>query len=116
MSQHKSNSLQCGTVRIPQNAGMTHTSGLALKHLRRRAWMLFSLAVVSLAVAYGAESVQFPENFRLWVHVGTGVILPGGNPSLKSEEGMHHVFANQKAVDGYASGEFPDGSVIVYEL
>lgn len=29
---------------------------------------------------------------------------------------MHHVFANQKAVDGYASGEFHDGSVIVYEL
>ena len=33
-----------------------------------------------------------------------------------SEEGMHHIFANQKAVDGYSSGDFPDGSIIVYEL
>ena len=29
---------------------------------------------------------------------------------------MHHIFANQKAVDGYASGDFADGSMIVYEL
>ena len=29
---------------------------------------------------------------------------------------MHHIFANPKAVDGYASGDFADGSVIVYEL
>lgn len=60
--------------------------------------------------------MQFPEGFRRWVHVGTGVILAGPNPMLKSEEGMHHIFANAKAVEGYASGDFPDGSVIVYEL
>jgi hypothetical protein len=29
---------------------------------------------------------------------------------------MHHIFANQKAVDGYSSGNFADGSIIVYEL
>ena len=29
---------------------------------------------------------------------------------------MHHVFANPKAVDSYSSGDFADGSVIVYEL
>jgi len=29
---------------------------------------------------------------------------------------MHHIFANQKAVDGYASGNFAEGSVVVYEL
>ena len=117
MSQQKLNSSQYGSVRIRQNAGMTtHTSNLSPNHLRRRAWILVSLAALSLTVAYGAETVQFPGNFRLWVHVGTGVILPGTSPSLKSEEGMHHVFANQKAVDGYASGAFADGSVIVYEL
>jgi len=42
--------------------------------------------------------------------------LPGTNPQLKSEEGMHHVFANAKAADAYTTGDFPDGSVIVYEL
>ena len=59
--------------------------------------------------------MQYPEGFRRWVHVGTGVILPGG-PIPESEQGMHHIFANQKAVDGYSSGDFSDGSIIVYEL
>ena len=59
--------------------------------------------------------MHYPEGFRRWVHVGTGVILPGG-PIPTSEQGMHHIFANSKAVEGYASGAFPDGSMIVYEL
>jgi len=75
----------------------------------------FLLTAVSLAVVFGAESAQYPGDFRRWVHVGTGVILPGGTIP-ESEQGMHHIFANPKAVDGYASGEFPDGSIIVYEL
>jgi hypothetical protein len=73
------------------------------------------LTALFLSVFYGSESVQYPENFRRWVHVGTGVILPGG-PLPESEQGMHHIFANPKAVDGYASGDFADGAVIVYEL
>lgn len=76
---------------------------------------LLSLTALFLSVFYGAESVRYPENFRRWVHVGTGVILPGG-ALPESEQGMHHIFANPKAVDGYASGDFADGSVIVYEL
>jgi hypothetical protein len=69
-----------------------------------------------MVVIHAAETVQWPDNFRRWVHIGTGVILPGGDPKLMSEEGMHHIFANEKAVDGYASGKFADGAIIVYEL
>jgi hypothetical protein len=78
--------------------------------------LLAAAAVLPLSTLYGAHSLQFPDNFRRWVHVGTGVILPGANPQLMSEEGMHHIFANPKAVEGYATGDFPDGSIIVYEL
>jgi Cytochrome P460 len=78
--------------------------------------LLATATLVSLNALYAAESVQYPDNFRRWVHVGTGVVLPGVNPQLKSEEGMHHVFANEKAVEGYSSGDFRDGSIIVYEL
>jgi hypothetical protein len=85
--------------------------------LRTRTWVPLSLvlAALSLSLLYGAESVQYPDGFRRWVHVGTGVILPGGTLP-ESEQGMHHVFANPKAADGYASGDFADGSIIVYEL
>jgi hypothetical protein len=75
-----------------------------------------SAAALSWSASHAAESVQYPDNFRRWVHVGTGVIVPGANPQLKSEEGMHHIFANEKAVEGYPSGDFADGSIIVYEL
>jgi hypothetical protein len=78
--------------------------------------LLAAAAVLPMSILYGADSAQFPDHFRRWVHVGTGVVLPGANPQLMSEEGMHHIFANQKAVDGYASGNFADGSIIVYEL
>jgi hypothetical protein len=80
----------------------------------RRTHLLASTALL-LSVWCSAESVQYPDNFRRWVHVGTGVILPGSTLP-ESEQGMHHIFANQKAVDGYASGDFADGAVIVYEL
>jgi hypothetical protein len=82
----------------------------------RSVLMLLSFAAITLSVLHGAESAQFPADFRRWVHVGTGVILPGATPQLASEEGMHHVFANAKAADGYSSGDFADGSIIVYEL
>jgi len=88
----------------------THTSNPRLTHFRRSAWILLSLAALC-----ATESVQYPENFRRWVHVGTGVILPGGSLP-ESEQGMHHIFANPKATGGYASGDFADGSTIVYEL
>jgi Cytochrome P460 len=85
-------------------------------HFLRSTLMFVALAALSLTVLHSDEGVQFPDGFRLWVHVGTGVILPSDNPMLKSEEGMHHVFANAKAADAYGMGDFPDGSVLVYEL
>jgi hypothetical protein len=94
----------------------THAFKSGLTFFRRNTWIWLAFAALSLGMLYAAESVQFPDTFRLWVHVGTGVIMPGANPQLTSEEGMHHIFANQKAVDGYASGDFADGSIIVYEL
>jgi hypothetical protein len=93
----------------------THISNSRLAHIRRSALALLTLAVLSLTVLYAAESVQYPENFRRWVHVATGVIMPGGQLP-ESEQGIHHVFANQKAIDSYASGDFADGAIIVYEL
>jgi hypothetical protein len=85
--------------------------------VKRAMWTLLAGAtILSLSTLYAAEPVQFPDNFRRWVHVGTGVILPGANPKLMSEEGMHDVLANEKAIAGYLSGDFSDGAIIVYEL
>jgi hypothetical protein len=85
--------------------------------VKRAVWNLLAGAtILSMSTLYATEPEQFPGSFRRWIHVGTRVILPGANPKLTSEEGMHHVFANEKATAGYPAGTFSDGSIIVYEL
>jgi len=84
--------------------------------MKTKAIALLAFAAVLLVGALWAESVEFPSNFRHWVRVGTGVVLPNADAKLMTEEGMHDIFANQEAVKGYASGDFPDGSIVIYEL
>lgn len=80
-----------------------------------------SLATIALAVAFlppaaaGAAEVAFPEGWRDWKHVKSMVIEPG-HPLWESFGGIHHIYANPKAVQGYRSSTFPDGSVIVFDL
>jgi hypothetical protein len=47
---------------------------------------------------------------------GTNAHRLARRPLPESEQGMHHIFANQKGIDGYSSGDLADGSLIVYEL
>jgi len=93
-----------------------HRSTHHQKHFLRSTLTIVALATAAITFLHSDEGVQFPDGSRRWVHVGTGVILPSDNPMMKPEEGMHHVFANAKAADAYATGDFPDGSVLVYEL
>src|SRR5581483_3357031 len=87
-----------------------------LRRMPKAMLPLLAGAMLPLSALCAADSVQYPDNFRHWMHVHTAVLMPGTNPQLASEEGMRHIFANPEAVGGYASGEFPDGSIIVYEL
>ena len=57
----------------------------------------------------------FPGGFRNWVHVKSATVT-SAHPAYATEGGLHHIYANSKAAEGYASGKFPDGSVIAYEL
>jgi hypothetical protein len=38
------------------------------------------------------------------------------SPAFATEAGIHHIYANGKAMEGYDTGKFPDGSIIVYDL
>lgn len=61
------------------------------------------------------ESVPFPEGYRNWLHVKSMLIQPGHaleNPF----QGIHHVYANGKAARGLKSGNYADGSVLVFDL
>jgi len=61
------------------------------------------------------DEVPYPEGYRLWTHVKTGLVGPS-NPNFQFSGGYHHIYANQKAMQGYDSGYFPEGSVIVFDV
>lgn len=59
--------------------------------------------------------VSYPEGYRAWQHVKS-MVIQAGHPLHASFGGIHHLYANAKAMSGYRSGSFPDGSIIVFDL
>ena len=47
---------------------------------------------------------------------GSSLLVGPQSPAFASEGGIHHIYANAKALEGYETGKFPDGSMIVYDL
>jgi hypothetical protein len=82
-----------------------------------RRLILASLAAAGLAAAGATDTppVPYPDGYRAWTHVKSMVIREG-HPLYASFGGIHHLYANAKALEGYRTGRFPDGSVIVFDL
>ena len=57
------------------------------------------------------NEVLYPEGFRQWTHIKTKVV---GKQNHNS--GFNHIYANDKAMEGYVSGKFPEGSVLVFDV
>jgi hypothetical protein len=58
--------------------------------------------------------IPYPEGFRKWTHIKTTLTGFNNIPQKKFDD-FHHIYANEKAMLGYYSGHFPDGSVIVFD-
>lgn len=58
--------------------------------------------------------VPFPVEYRKWAVVRSVVVGPE-NKNFSINGGFHHYYANEKAVEGFRTGHFPDGSVVVDE-
>ena len=88
----------------------------SFRSTRHATAVLFLLAVVGSGVAATAmDAVPYPAGYRHWTHVKSGLINPG-HPSHARFGGLHHIYANAPAMDGYARGTFPDGAVLVFDL
>ena len=78
--------------------------------------LLIVAAVTSLISGLGGAKVDYPEGYRDWTHIKT-LILEKGHPLYESFGGIHHIYANKKALAGYRSNyKFKDGAVIVFDL
>ena len=72
------------------------------------------VAMSTPTLAAGA-AVDYPAGYRAWTHVKSMILEPG-HPLYASFGGLHHLYANDKAMRGYRAGRFPDGAVIVFDL
>ena len=77
--------------------------------------LTISLFLVAVCVAAAPAEVPYPANYRSWTHVKSMIIEPG-HALHASFGGIHHLYANDKAMQGYRSGRFPDGAIIVFDL
>ena len=80
---------------------------------------LTTLALLSIfaSTALRADSVPvpYPKGFRSWFHTKSMLIEPGHaleNPF----QGIHHIYANEKALNGLKTGHYPDGAILVFDL
>ncbi len=44
------------------------------------------------------------------------MIIEPGHPLEQPFQGIHHVYGNEKAIQGLVSGNYSDGSVLVFDL
>ena len=79
-------------------------------------FMLAALLASTATIALTDDSqVPYPEGYRDWHHVKS-MVIEEGHPLYGAFGGIHHLYANDTAMEGYLKGAFPDGSVIVFDL
>lgn len=78
--------------------------------------ILGSLATAAIGAQTppAAPVIPFPGDYRSWQHVRT-IVVGAEHRSFASRGGIHHYYANAKAVEGYRTGRFPNGSIVVDE-
>lgn len=74
-----------------------------------------ALSTSPLLFAADPPPVAYPEGYRQWTHVKS-MVINQGHPLYAAFGGIHHLYANKKAEQGYKTGKFPDGSVIAFDL
>ena len=75
---------------------------------------LICASVTASALAADPQ-VPYPQGYRNWHHVKS-MVIEDAHPQLAAFGGIHHLYANDKAMKGYRGKHFPDGSVIIFDL
>ena len=79
---------------------------------RLRAVLLVAVGVAS--AGDGGAPVLFPAEYPKWA-VARSLVVGPDSKRFATNGGFHHYYANEKAMEGFRTGQFPDGSVVVDE-
>ena len=81
-----------------------------------KARILATFGAAMTAGALAAEpQVPYPDGYRDWHHVKS-MVIEEGHQLYSAFGGIHHIYANDKALNGYRKGSFPDGAVLIFDL
>jgi hypothetical protein len=58
--------------------------------------------------------IAYPEGYRNWMHIKSGIVAPDHQNILY--RGFNQVYANEKAMQGYRTRNFPHGTVSVFDV
>ncbi|HZF40506.1 MAG TPA: cytochrome P460 family protein [Blastocatellia bacterium] len=61
------------------------------------------------------DAVPYPVGYRQWAHVKSTIIGPKSSLYEKIG-GIQHIYANEKGMEGYGAGRFPEGSILIYDF
>ena len=80
-----------------------------------RRLMMAVTVLVAIPASGAPDAVPYPAGYRDWQHVKS-MVIQRGHPLHEAFGGIHHLYANRKALEGYGRGRFADGSIIVFDL
>ena len=61
-----------------------------------------------------SDQVAYPDGYRTWSHVKSTMVGPT-HKNFAMLGGFQHIYANEAAMTGYRTRNFPEGSVIVFD-
>lgn len=108
-SRRKRTARWFGAVALATASGVLAAGGFAEADPRNAA------TAAAATAAADTQTLPFPVGYSRWTHIKSGLINPG-HAAFARFGGLHHIYANATALDGYRSGRFADGSVLVYDL
>lgn len=86
-----------------------------MKRVSKSLLVVSAIALLALRPASTADDVvAYPEGYRTWAHVKSGVISPS-HATYATNGGFQHIYANAQALEGYRTRNFPEGSVIAFD-
>lgn len=68
-----------------------------------------------------APEVSYPDGYRRWMHITSVVSPPKKEEATAHSDGakasaphglVHHLYANELALEGYRTGHFPEGAML----
>jgi hypothetical protein len=66
------------------------------------------------AAQSASAGIPLPAEYQTWRHVKSQIIQEG--PGFERFGGMHHIYANERAVQGLRTRRFEDGAMLVAEF